>query len=64
MSTAVGIEASGTCAEPYSIDAGSVEEAKALDSANEPPRDTRAIYEECRRFIVPGSHGQVWLIPV
>jgi hypothetical protein len=64
MITAVGIEAPGTCAELYSIDAGSVEEAKVLDSANEPPSDIRAIYEECRRFIVPGSHGQVWLIPV
>ncbi len=62
--TAVGIEAPGSCAELYSIDAASVDEAKALDAGNQPTPDILAIYAECKRFIVPGSHRQVWLVPL
>jgi hypothetical protein len=56
-----GLELPGTCAEVYSIDAASREEAVALDQANEAPPDIRAIYRECAAFIVPGSHSAIWL---
>lgn len=61
--TAIGTDGPGTCGELYSIDASSIEEAQALDSGNLPPPDILAIYGECRRFIVSGSHRRVWLIP-
>ncbi len=61
---AVGIDAPGSCAELYSIDATSIDEAKSLDAANQPTPDILAIYAECKRFIVPGSHRQVWLVPI
>lgn len=62
--TAVGIEAPGTCAELYSVDAATVDEARALDDGNEAPPDVLAIFDECRAFIVPGSHTQVYLVPL
>jgi len=58
-----GIETPGTSAELYRVDAASVAEAIALDEASEAPPDILAIFEECRTFIVPGSHRVVWLVP-
>jgi len=60
---AEGLDAPGTCAEVYRIDAATVAEADALDESHEPPDDILAIYRECSTFIVPGSHGRFWLIP-
>ena len=61
---AAGIDPPGTCAELYSIDAATIEEADALDDGDAPPGDILAIYEECRDFIVPGSHRTIHLVPL
>lgn len=61
--TASGVSVPGTAAEVYAIDAADRVEAEALDAASQPPDDIQAIYAECRTFIVPGTHGSIWLIP-
>jgi len=59
-----GIALADTIAEPYSIDAGSREEALNLDASTSPePADIVEIYAECRSFKVPGSVHVIWLIP-
>jgi hypothetical protein len=60
--SALPIEA--TCAEVYSIDAQTRDEAEALDASTSPePPDVAAFYAECRALKVPGSGRQVWLFP-
>jgi hypothetical protein len=61
---AVGLPLQATCAEVYSIDAGSPDEAMALDAATpEPPQDVLDFYAECRDLKVPGSGRRIWLVP-
>jgi hypothetical protein len=59
-----GIGLTDTIAEPYSIDAGTREEALDLDATTSPePADIVEIYAECRPYKVPGSVHVIWLIP-
>lgn len=59
-----GSDASFPCtrAEPYLIDADTVEEARRLEAVTSPePPDILEIYEECRSY-KDGSQQWMWLI--